>query len=149
MRRFFLTILTFAIVGPPVGLAVLTGLIMLRYGSLPHPEQFDVFLLAAYVFGSLPAFIAGALVASLEKPGFWPVARVGLIMGLVLALLFAITLLPRQLSLPRLSSADVIDFVILVAWIVSICVVPTVVCWLVVRAWSGRVAATDRSSEEH
>jgi len=141
MRRFGLTVLTFAIVGPPIGLAVLFGLILLSDGALFHPEHADLFLLAAYVIGLLPASIAGAFVAGLEKPGFWPASRVGLIVGLILALFSLIT------QLPRLSNADAVDILNLLLWPVSICLVPTMVCWLVVRHWVWRSSASVADSD--
>ena len=78
------------------------------------------------------AGIFGIGVAVLEKPVFWRVSRVGLIVGLVPTVFFALTQWPR---LPSASAMDVVDAFV---WPVSICLLPTVVCWLVVRAWVGR-----------
>jgi hypothetical protein len=135
MSQFWLTVLTFVIVGPPVGLAVLWGLPILegRRPFLPgYVDACVVMLLVAYVIGVLPAFFAGIGVAVLEKPVFWRVARVGLIVGIVPTVFFALTQWPR---LPSASAMDVVDAFV---WPVSICLLPTVVCWLVVRAWVGR-----------
>jgi hypothetical protein len=140
MHKFGRTVLTFVIVGPPVGLAMLWGLPML-VGDRPflpgHVGAWLAMLVLAYVIGVLPALFAGIGVAVLEKPGFWRVSRVGLIVGLVPTVFFALT------QWPKLPSANVNDILDLFVWPVSICLIPTVVCWLVVRSWVGSTPVSD------
>ena len=137
MRRFGLIVLTFVIVGPPCGFALLTGLSILQLGRLLLPMSVAFFLLISYIIGILPAFIAGLIVASLKNPGFWRVLIVGLVAGLVFALLIAL-LGAMPVNVHLMSGLLVIA--------IPICLVPTIVCWLVVRPLLLRISGPEATS---
>jgi len=46
------------------------------------PQHFGTLLLLAYVFGGLPAAMAGIAVAKLGKPSLWQVTLAGIVVGL-------------------------------------------------------------------
>jgi hypothetical protein len=90
MKHPWLTVLIFLIVGPPVGLTVLWGLMMPHDRELIAPVRVQYFLSGAYMFGGVQALAAGIWVAALEKPTFWRVSRAGLVVGAIFALFLAL-----------------------------------------------------------
>ena len=135
MLRFGSTVLTFVLVGPPVGFATLVVLLTLHDGGFITPvHPITWYLWAAYPVGGLPAFVAGIGVAIQERPGWWSVSRVGLIIGWILA---AILALGQVRFLPGVDVKTALrGAAMLLVWPASVCLVPTIVCWLVVRGWS-------------
>jgi hypothetical protein len=85
----WIVVLIFVIAGPPLGVALLWGLNMLLAGQLIAPIHVHLFLFGAYVFGGLPALAAGLFVARHENPSFWRVLRIGVSVGLVVAVFLA------------------------------------------------------------
>jgi hypothetical protein len=116
------TILIFALLGPPIGYAVffvwVVGTHWLRHGRLT-PEF--VFLVEgfpfSYLFGIVPALVAGGIVAAIKATStvkLLPVAGTGVAVGLAFAIVMVAYL--GSFLLP-----------------VSICLIPTLICWRLAR----------------
>jgi hypothetical protein len=125
MSRYWLTILIYAVVGPPIGLIVV--LTMSYDPQLRFPTGQELF--GSYFFGLLPALIAGVWLANTATTRFWPVVRIGLIMGIVPAILIA----GIQIS----NSANELTAIgTYAAGTALVFFIPTVVCWLPVGLWT-------------
>jgi hypothetical protein len=131
--EFCVTILTFGLVGPPAGFFALDVFMMIHEGRFSPPYTPVGELLAwSYLFGELFALLAGLCVALQEKPGWRSVLMVGLFIGLMcsaLAGLSSLNSLPHGADFKTLLQS----IPIFLAGSVSTCLVPTVVCWLIVR----------------
>lgn len=127
----WIVVLIFVIAGPPLGIALLWGLNMLLAGQLIAPTHAHLFLLGAYVFGGLPALASGLFVARHDNPDFWRVLRIGVSVGLVVAVFLAVPQSRFVLTL----DAKTLSFGLLnlLLFAVFLCLVPTIVCWLVTR----------------
>ena len=102
----------------------------LRKFSMPVQPMANL-IMAGYVFGTLPALAAGIGVAILERPTWRSVSRIGLIVGLVLAVLLALTQVP---FLPNVDFTTALKNTgRLFVYPAAICFVPTINCWLLVR----------------
>ncbi len=71
--RIPLTILIFAVVGPPLGTATVGGLIMLYDRQLIAPML--AYFWGGYIFGTVPALVAGAWVANFGKYRIFGLSR--------------------------------------------------------------------------
>jgi hypothetical protein len=100
----------------------------------PAPTFLGWFLFGAYLFGGFPAFTAGLFVAGLERSSFWRVSRIGIVVGLVVGVFLAIPQL-RFLSSDG-ALAVWLTILKLFVLVVVVCLVPTIVCWLVARPWT-------------
>jgi hypothetical protein len=129
---FCLTILTFALVGPPIGYAVLFVPLSVHAGEFVSPTRFFAHYLrvASYVFGLLPALIAGFCVAIQDKPTWRSVSCVGLMIGLLVS---PIAVLSEARTWP---AVDLKSVALVVLSTVSICFVPTITCWMIVRTFA-------------
>lgn len=129
MRRFWITILVYAILGPPLGLAMgaTFGMLVAREISIPS----ILFLYGSYLFGEVPALIAGAWVATSDGMRLRSLIRIGLIMGLVPGLLLTGANIPnRQIELN-----EAFGLSLAVPLITLMFLVPTIVCGLVARTF--------------
>lgn len=132
--------LVFLALGPPLGalaffLAI--GLVNLGHGVLPE-DLFTICLVAliygvpmSYLFGAAPALASGLMV------GLWQSSRgrvtlpgsvaIGALTGVGLAALSGTRVWPS----PSVESSELLIGGVLIAT----CLIPTVLCWLVVRRW--------------
>jgi hypothetical protein len=134
MKNPWLTILTYLILGPPIGLILVLGFTKAQYGGRLLPFEHVGFILAgAYIFGGLPAIAAGIGVVGLRvnsAQSFWRVALVGIVVGIISAIVWSlannwgnnVTLGPRLWRTAQVA-----------AFLSALCAFSTIGCWLVVR----------------
>jgi hypothetical protein len=125
--RIPLTILIFAVVGPPLGTATVGGLIMLYDRQLIAPML--VYFWGGYILGTVPALVAGAWVANSGRASFWSLARIGLIMGIVPAVFIAGANIPHR----SLGLREALGLGYGVIFITLVLAIPTVVCGILAR----------------
>lgn len=138
--RLLAIVIVFAAVGPLVGALVLVALVT-AIGLQDVPEQSDLhaltlvgfaFALAvSYWLGAAPAAAAGAVIGIRQAffgRSTWPMAlAVGLILGVVM--------LDRSGELSSAAGADPNALPGSSAVIMLACLIPTMVCWALVRPW--------------
>ncbi len=141
MKNPWLTVLTFIILGPLVGLVqvliyasrplhfgdFVQALVYVQLHLLPH---FGFWLIAAYVFGGLPATVAGAVIAKLDGPSLWQVTLTGIMVGLAFGLLRGLS---YNWGYNDDASYRISATVEGMAELAVFCIVPTIVCWLIAR----------------
>jgi hypothetical protein len=141
MKNPWLTFLTFMILGPLVGLvqALIYASAPLHFGNfvqalvyaqLSLSPHFGALLFLAYVFGGLPATVAGIVIATLGRPSLWQVTLAGIVVGLAFGFLRGLLYNwgYNDDASYRISST--------VEWMADLglfCIVPTIVCWLIVQ----------------
>ena len=125
--RIPLTMLIYAVVGPPLGTATLGGLIMLHDRQWITPML--VYFWGGYILGTVPALVAGAWVANSGSKSFWSLARIGLIMGIVPAVLIMGANIPHR----PLELKDVLVLGLGVTAITLVFLIPTLVCGVLAR----------------
>ena len=141
MKSPWLTVLTFIILGPLVGLVqalihtkvpldVGAFVQALIYAQLRLPQHFALLLFGAYVFGGLPAAAAGIAVARLGGPSLWQVALTGIMVGLAFGLLRGLLYNWGYNDDAGYRISTTLDFM---AGLGLFCIIPTIVCWLIVQ----------------
>lgn len=144
-RRLAAVTLIFLVIGPPVGAALLVGgteLVRVRtFGDLPRVTRWfvnDPMLVfgMGYVIGGLPAIFSGLIVGLGEafRAGatwLWALAA-GLLSGSGLIAFLFLTA-GRRADDMRLVSPQTLA-------IMLVCIVPTFVCWAVVRTLYRRIS---------
>src|SRR5689334_8195925 len=133
MKNPWLTVLTFMILGPFVGLvqALIYVTVPLNFGAIVQaPQHFGTLLLLAYVFGGLPAAMAGIAVAKLGKPSLWQVTLAGIVVGLAFGLLRGLLYNWGYNDDAGYRISTTVDSM---AGLGLFCIVPTIVCWLIVQ----------------
>ena len=130
MRRFWITIFVYAVLGPPLGLAPGAGWVMLVSGEMSIPSR--LFLFGSYLFGEIPALIAGAWVANSASMQVRSLTRIGLIMGIVPGVLLTGANIPNH----PIGLKEAFGLTIGLTLITLTFLVPTVACGLVARSLS-------------
>ena len=139
LLRVFAVVLVFVLIGPPVGALIL--LLTIAAFNMANPDlaglswvaMFALFygVPVSYLFGALPAAIAGLLVglwqSFVRRPSWLFALGVGLIVGL--GYLFGTGHPPSD------ASAKEFEFWEYPPIFVLSCVGPTMLCWLIVRNW--------------
>jgi hypothetical protein len=143
--RVAAVVLVFVLLGPPVGgVTFMLAAVVVGLGSAADLQGLSWVLMFAliyavplsYLAGTIPAVIAGLLMGIRQAyfgPATWPYAvGIGLIVG------FGMLYLSGQRLGPGADAP--------VPILLATCLVPTLVCWLVVRGWhfahtlAGRIA---------
>jgi|HubBroStandDraft_5_1064220.scaffolds.fasta_scaffold129466_1 hypothetical protein len=134
--EFALMLLTYVAIGPLLGaFAMMIPLAIVGIYGGGHPYDIGEHLwnlaLGSYLFGVLPAFIAGFVVSMQKQPSWQTVSVVGVAIGLPIAVWI---LWSQSQSLSRLDLYSAVwrGFSCLTLPILT-CVVPTVGCWLIAR----------------
>ena len=138
MGRLGITILVYAALGPPLGLAVLAGWTMLVSRDASIPSVLD--LLGSYLVGELPALVAGAVVSTTSMR-LRDLTRIGMIIGLVVGVLLA----GANVSNWETGLRGVLGVALVVGVLALTCLVPTIACGVVAR----RFLKPDRSQLSH
>jgi hypothetical protein len=125
--RIPLTILIYVVVGPPLGTATLGGLIMLHDRQLIAPMLF--YFWGGYIFGSVPALVAGAWVAISGSTSIRSLARIGLIMGIVPAIFIVGANIPHR----SLELKEALRLGLGMMAITLVFLIPTLVCGVLAR----------------
>jgi hypothetical protein len=138
------TLLTFGLVGPPVGFLTLDVFMMIHQGKFSPPySPIGELLVWSYLFGGVFALLAGLCVAIQERPRWRSVLLVGLIIGSIFSALAGLSSIG---SLPQGADfkTQLQNISMFLAASVSTCLVPTVVCWLIVRGLAALSSAPGR-----
>jgi hypothetical protein len=150
MKKPWLTILIYLILGPPIGFVFFTAFAIVWNGDVFRlqvpttrpPTTLLVGLVAfTYMLGWLPAVAAGLGVVGLKTQSFWRVTLVGMVVGSISAIVWSLTYnWGGNVTLaPRLwATTDAMAF------LSALCAFSTVVCWLAARLcenWSNATRA--------
>ena len=130
-------VLVFAMVGPPIGgVLLLTLLAIVKTGPGTGASDYVTVVFFALIYGSVFAYLFGIIPAALVGlvVGVRQVyfGRVSLLealgVGLIAGMVFMIVIFER-------GPANGSDPYLLRPILVVTCVLPTLVCWLIVRTW--------------
>jgi hypothetical protein len=137
VKRVVKGLLIFVALGPPIGAAV--GWFDYVFAALLRPGQqlsyrdvlvLPISLLLSYIVGLIPAALVGVVVAYLNVRyralGWAHVTAIGLLAGVAM-MCWALT--QRD---PRFVPSHWYDDD---WWFIVICLVPTLVCWRIIRRW--------------
>ena len=132
--EFALILLTYVAIGPPLGafaMMIPFALVGIYGGSHPYDigGHLSSLVLGSYLFGVLPAFVAGFAVSMQKQPSWQTVSLVGVAIGLVISVWI---LWSQFQSLSRMGfySAARHGFLCLTLPVLT-CLVPTIGCWLI------------------
>ena len=136
--RFIWIFVVFVLAGPPLGFAVLTFGYLLRHGTIAKLADSPAILIKllsglpfAYVFGILPAAVAGLLVGACKvakgNVPWWAAFAIGTIIGFVFLYFMD---RPRSPSPPP-SPTDFVEKAVLILTNL----LPTMLCWAIIRNW--------------
>jgi hypothetical protein len=140
LLRALAVVAVFILLGPPLGALAFfltIGAINLGHGVLPE-DLFTIGLFAliygvplSYMIGAAPAALAGLAVGSWQscrgRVTFLGALLIGLLTGIGLAMFSETRVFPS-------ASAEASELVI-GGVLVATCLIPTVLCWLIVRRW--------------
>ena len=134
--EFALILLTYVALGPPLGaLAVMIAFAFVGIFGGGHPtgvwEHLWNLVRGSYLFGVLPAFIAGFVVSMQEHPSWRTVTFVGVAIGSLISMWFLWSQF-QSLRGMEFYAAAWRGFLCITLPTLT-CLVPTIVCWLVAR----------------
>jgi hypothetical protein len=140
--RLIAIVLVFVVLGPPIGaviwVALVTGIGMPPEWDMAEPSLSWLTLLGlvyavpmSYFFGAAPAAGAGLLIGITQSF----IGRVGWPLALGTGLVVAIVVLERSGQGPLAASPDQNPFPEYPAVMILACLIPTLLCWALVRNW--------------
>jgi hypothetical protein len=142
MGRLIAIVLVFVVLAPLIGALIWVALV----AGIGLPQDFDAtdpdrhwFTLLgliyavpmSYYFGTAPAAVAGLVIGATQAF----VGRAGWPLALGTALAVAVAVLHRSGQLPLLGSPEQSPFPEYPAIMILTCLVPTMLCWVLVRGW--------------
>jgi hypothetical protein len=135
LKRFLKGFVVFLVLGPPIGLWTYSTCYLLFFTPVSGLDLVEKLVLGgiigipfSYAFGHIPAALAGLVIALLQVLyRSFGILEVGLI-GLAIGISFALIVDRRP--------DDYLSYGLAYTAVKAVtCVVPTIVCWLVIRRW--------------
>jgi hypothetical protein len=142
LGRLIAIMLVFVVLAPLIGaliwVALVAGIGLSPDFDVSGPDRHWLTLLGllyavpmSYYFGAAPAAVAGVVIGATQAF----VGRAGWPLALGTALVVAVAVLQRSGQLSLLAAPEQSPFPEYPAIVILTCLVPTMLCWLLVRGW--------------
>jgi hypothetical protein len=142
-RRILSIVVIFALLGPPIGAIVLFSAIAVMSFGISDPKGTAAVILFALIYGIIFSYFIGTVPAALAglAVGLWQtfIGRVPWFVALAIGVVAGLGLAAFSGEAPSTLDDNAID------WyrplLVLVCLVPTMLCWAIVRSWYCPVAS--------